>query len=127
MPLITIPFLKVETPLLILSFSLPVEIATKANPLDGKTLKPESVRSQLETSLERLKRTSVELFYLHLPDHGTPVEETLRACNELHKEVKRAVQIWTTSCVSPSLPPSHHSFKPGLLLVPFCSVRFAQH
>lgn len=106
MPLITVPFLKVETPLLILSFCLPVEIATKANPLDGKTLKPESVRSQLETSLERLKRTSVELFYLHLPDHGTPVEETLRACNELHKEVKRAVQIWTTSCVSPSVSPS---------------------
>ncbi|KAM6241084.1 aflatoxin B1 aldehyde reductase member 2 isoform 2-T2 [Porphyrio hochstetteri] len=63
-----------------------VEVATKANPWDGKTLKPESVRSQLDTSLERLKRSSVELFYLHAPDHGTPVEETLRACNELHKE-----------------------------------------
>ncbi|NXA76797.1 ARK72 reductase, partial [Thryothorus ludovicianus] len=66
----------------------PVEVATKANPWDGKTLKPESVRSQLNTSLERLQRTSVELFYLHAPDHGTPVEETLRACNELHKEGK---------------------------------------
>ncbi|KFV47614.1 Aflatoxin B1 aldehyde reductase member 2, partial [Tyto alba] len=65
-----------------------VEVATKANPWDGKTLKPESVRSQLDTSLERLKRTSVELFYLHAPDHGTPVEETLRACNKLHKEGK---------------------------------------
>ncbi|NXU93095.1 ARK74 reductase, partial [Xiphorhynchus elegans] len=66
----------------------PVEVATKANPWDGKTLKAESVRSQLDTSLERLKRSSVELFYLHAPDHGTPVEETLRACNELHKEGK---------------------------------------
>ncbi|KAM8990177.1 aflatoxin B1 aldehyde reductase member 2 [Ara ararauna] len=66
----------------------PVQLATKANPWDGKTLKPESVRSQLNTSLERLKRTSVELFYLHAPDHETPVEETLRACNELHKEGK---------------------------------------
>ncbi|XP_031469104.1 aflatoxin B1 aldehyde reductase member 2 [Phasianus colchicus] len=65
-----------------------VEVATKANPWEGKTLKPESVRSQLNTSLERLQRTSVELFYLHAPDHGTPVEETLRACNELHKEGK---------------------------------------
>jgi len=96
-PLIPIPSLKVETSLLVLSFSLPVEVATKANPWDGKTLKPESVRSQLETSLERLKRTSVELFYLHAPDHGTPVEETLRACNELHKEVKWQVQAWTIS------------------------------
>uniref|UniRef100_A0A8B9EYE8 Aldo-keto reductase family 7 like (gene/pseudogene) n=1 Tax=Anser cygnoides TaxID=8845 RepID=A0A8B9EYE8_ANSCY len=68
--------------------SPPVEVATKANPWDGKTLKPESVRSQLDESLRRLKRTSVELFYLHAPDHGTPVEETLRACNELHKEGK---------------------------------------
>ncbi|XP_025968283.2 aflatoxin B1 aldehyde reductase member 3-like [Dromaius novaehollandiae] len=66
----------------------PVEIATKANPLQGNTLKPECLRLQLETSLERLGRKSVELFYLHLPDHGTPVEETLRACNELHKEGK---------------------------------------
>uniref|UniRef100_A0A8C8B7L0 Aldo-keto reductase family 7 like (gene/pseudogene) n=1 Tax=Otus sunia TaxID=257818 RepID=A0A8C8B7L0_9STRI len=65
-----------------------LEVATKANPWDGKTLKPESVRSQLNTSLERLKRASVELFYLHAPDHNTPVEETLRACNELHKEGK---------------------------------------
>lgn len=72
-----------------------MEVATKANPWDGKTLKPESVRSQLDTSLERLQRTSVELFYLHAPDHGTPVEETLRACNELHKEVMCSVQAWT--------------------------------
>ncbi|NWZ23073.1 ARK72 reductase, partial [Asarcornis scutulata] len=65
-----------------------VEVATKANPWEGNTLKPECVRSQLEESLRRLQRTSVELFYLHSPDHGTPVEETLRACNELHKEGK---------------------------------------
>uniref|UniRef100_A0A8D0G6G8 Aldo-keto reductase family 7 like/pseudo n=1 Tax=Sphenodon punctatus TaxID=8508 RepID=A0A8D0G6G8_SPHPU len=65
-----------------------VKMATKANPWEGKTLKPESVRSQLETSLERLKMKSVDLFYLHAPDHETPVEETLHACNELHKEGK---------------------------------------
>ncbi|NXA41815.1 ARK74 reductase, partial [Eudromia elegans] len=66
----------------------PVEVATKANPWEGNTLKPESLRLQLEASLERLGRKSVELFYLHAPDHGTPVEETLRACNELHEEGK---------------------------------------
>lgn len=82
----------------LLVFSLPVEVATKANPWEGKTLKPECVRSQLDESLRRLQRTSVELFYLHSPDHGTPVEETLRACNELHKEVKwEEVQSWTVS------------------------------
>ncbi|KAM8756515.1 aflatoxin B1 aldehyde reductase member 3 isoform 1-T1 [Acanthopagrus schlegelii] len=65
-----------------------VSIATKANPWDGKTLKPESVRSQLETSLQRLRTDCVDLFYLHAPDHENPIQDTLRACNELHKEGK---------------------------------------
>ncbi|XP_075997592.1 aflatoxin B1 aldehyde reductase member 3 [Genypterus blacodes] len=65
-----------------------VSIATKANPWDGKTLKPESVRSQLETSLKRLQTDCVDLFYLHAPDHQNPIEDTLRACNDLHKEGK---------------------------------------
>ncbi|XP_040843931.1 aflatoxin B1 aldehyde reductase member 3-like [Ochotona curzoniae] len=65
-----------------------VKIATKALPFDGLTLKPESVRNQLETSLKRLQSPRVDLFYLHVPDHNTPIEETLRACHELHKEGK---------------------------------------
>ncbi|XP_037534699.1 aflatoxin B1 aldehyde reductase member 3 [Nematolebias whitei] len=65
-----------------------VSIATKANPWDGKTLKPESVRSQLETSLQRLQTDCVDLFYLHAPDHQNPIQETLKACNQLHQEGK---------------------------------------
>ncbi|XP_051895474.1 aflatoxin B1 aldehyde reductase member 3 [Pristis pectinata] len=65
-----------------------VKIATKVNPWDGKSLKAESVRCQLNTSLERLQRKSVEILYLHAPDHGTPVEETLAACQELHQQGK---------------------------------------
>ncbi|XP_072465208.1 aflatoxin B1 aldehyde reductase member 2-like [Notamacropus eugenii] len=65
-----------------------VKIATKANPLEGKTLRASSVRSQLEESLKRLQCPQVDLFYLHMPDHDTPLEETLQACNELHKEGK---------------------------------------
>ncbi|XP_061689478.1 aflatoxin B1 aldehyde reductase member 3 [Syngnathoides biaculeatus] len=65
-----------------------VSIATKANPWDNKTLKPESVRSQLETSLKRLQTDCVDLFYLHAPDHLNPIVDTLRACDELHKEGK---------------------------------------
>uniref|UniRef100_A0A3Q2LQI7 NADP-dependent oxidoreductase domain-containing protein n=1 Tax=Equus caballus TaxID=9796 RepID=A0A3Q2LQI7_HORSE len=42
----------------------------------------------LETSLKRLQCPRVDLFYLHLPDHSTPVEETLRACHQLHQEGK---------------------------------------
>ncbi|XP_074074369.1 aflatoxin B1 aldehyde reductase member 2-like [Macrotis lagotis] len=66
----------------------PVKIATKAHPLNGKTLSASSVRSQLETSLQRLQCPRVDLFYLHMPDHATPVEETLRACTELYQEGK---------------------------------------
>ena len=51
-------------------------------------MKPDSLRSQLETSLQRLQCPRVDLFYLHAPDHGTPVEETLRACHQLHQEVR---------------------------------------
>ncbi|KAM6219058.1 aflatoxin B1 aldehyde reductase member 4-like [Rhynchocyon petersi] len=65
-----------------------VKIATKANPLNGKSLKPDSLRSQLETSLKRLQCPKVDLFYLHAPDHSTPIEETLRACHQLHQEGK---------------------------------------
>ncbi|PNI33477.1 AKR7L isoform 1, partial [Pan troglodytes] len=65
-----------------------VKIATKANPWIGNSLKPDSVRSQLETSLKRLQCPRVDLFYLHAPDHSTPVEETLRACHQLHQEGK---------------------------------------
>uniref|UniRef100_A0A7N9D1G7 NADP-dependent oxidoreductase domain-containing protein n=1 Tax=Macaca fascicularis TaxID=9541 RepID=A0A7N9D1G7_MACFA len=56
-----------------------VKIATKANPWMGNSLKPDSLRFQLETSLKRLQCPRVDLFYLHGPDHSTPVEETLHA------------------------------------------------
>ncbi|XP_056323827.1 aflatoxin B1 aldehyde reductase member 4-like [Danio aesculapii] len=65
-----------------------VRIATKANPWEGKTLKPDSVRSQLESSLKRLHRQTVQIFYLHAPDHQNPIQDTLQACNQLHKEGK---------------------------------------
>nr|CAB3220844.1 aflatoxin B1 aldehyde reductase member 2-like [Phallusia mammillata] len=65
-----------------------IKIATKANPWDGKGLSAKSVRNQLETSLERLKVKSVHLFYLHAPDHDTPITDTLKAVNDLHQEGK---------------------------------------
>uniref|UniRef100_A0A2I3TJV2 NADP-dependent oxidoreductase domain-containing protein n=1 Tax=Pan troglodytes TaxID=9598 RepID=A0A2I3TJV2_PANTR len=55
---------------------------------EGKSLKPDSVWSQLETSLKRLQCPRLDLFYLHAPDHGTPVEETLCACHQRHQEGK---------------------------------------
>lgn len=62
--------------------------ATKANPWDGKGLGAASVRLQLETSLKNMKREKADIFYLHAPDHSTPLEETLAAVDALHKEGK---------------------------------------
>jgi len=61
-------------------------LATKVNPRIG--LSPENVKKQLEESLNRLKRKSVDLLYLHSPDHKVPIVETLRACQELYTEGK---------------------------------------
>nr|XP_039262147.1 aflatoxin B1 aldehyde reductase member 2-like [Styela clava] len=64
------------------------EYATKANPYEERTLNAGSVRLQLETSLERLKRKQVDIYYLHAPDHVTPLTETLKIIDVLHKEGK---------------------------------------
>nr|XP_035971449.1 uncharacterized protein LOC118550445 isoform X2 [Halichoerus grypus] len=72
----------------LISGLLAAKIATKASPLGENSLKPDGVQAQLETSLKRLQCPRVDCFYLHLPDHNTPVEETLRACHQLHQEGK---------------------------------------
>ncbi|CAM9231442.1 unnamed protein product [Ectocarpus sp. 12 AP-2014] len=70
-------------------------VAAKANPWykDGKTfddpvggLNAASVKEQLRASLSSLRLESVDLFYLHAPDHETPLEETLQAVHELRSE-----------------------------------------
>eukprot|EP00735_Rhodelphis_limneticus_P001495 TRINITY_DN12124_c0_g1::TRINITY_DN12124_c0_g1_i1::g.26569::m.26569 TRINITY_DN12124_c0_g1::TRINITY_DN12124_c0_g1_i1::g.26569 ORF type:complete len:342 (-),score=57.07,sp/Q8CG45/ARK72_RAT/50.00/4e-108,Aldo_ket_red/PF00248.16/9.8e-51 TRINITY_DN12124_c0_g1_i1:185-1150(-) len=65
-----------------------VQIATKANPWVERALKPESVKEQLTTSLHSLQRNSVDIFYLHAPDHNTEIADTLRAVNELYQAGK---------------------------------------
>jgi len=46
-------------------------------------LAPERVRAALAESLRRLGTDHVDLYYLHVPDHGTPVEDTLGAISAL--------------------------------------------
>ncbi|CRG87784.1 hypothetical protein PISL3812_04805 [Talaromyces islandicus] len=48
----------------------------------------QDLRVHLDESLKALKTEKIDLWYLHGPDRDTPFEETLRACNELHKEGK---------------------------------------
>lgn len=63
-------------------------VATKANPWNSLGLQPCSVRAQLNTSLGRLGRPFVEIFYLHAPDIKTAIEDTLQAVYGLHQEGK---------------------------------------
>ena len=34
---------------------------------------------------ERLQVPAVDIFYLHAPDHNTPIKETLSACQQLYE------------------------------------------
>ena len=65
-----------------------VHISTKANPWENKLLNAPGVRKQLETSLKSLQLDCVQIFYLHAPDHSTPILETLKAVNDMHQEKK---------------------------------------
>jgi aflatoxin B1 aldehyde reductase len=40
---------------------------------------------QLNKSLESLGTSSVDIFYLHMPDPNTRIEDTLSAVNELYQ------------------------------------------
>ncbi len=63
-------------------------LATKANPRITGRLDREAVVSQLNGSLERLGTGYVDIFYLHFPDPGTPLESALEGCAQLHSEGK---------------------------------------
>ena len=56
-----------------------------AHPFDDKRLTPASINTQLTTSLTNLKRPYADLFYLHAPDHLTPIEESLSEVQKLYK------------------------------------------
>ncbi|MFD6275295.1 aldo/keto reductase [Streptomyces sp. NPDC060209] len=70
-----------------------VVLATKAgipHPDQGEhaPLSSEGLRAALEGSLKRLGTDHVDLFYLHQPDRGTPLAETLAAVAEFVQEGK---------------------------------------
>ena len=46
-------------------------------------LSPEVMQRELAGSLERLGTAFVDVYYLHVPDHGTPIERTLDAMKGL--------------------------------------------
>lgn len=54
-----------------------VRIATKVGWWRKEGLSAERVRASLDESLGRLGTDHVDLYYLHVPDHDTPIEATL--------------------------------------------------
>jgi aflatoxin B1 aldehyde reductase len=65
-------------------------IASKVNPFAGRggSLSPNSIASQLGETLAALKTDSIDVLYLHAPDPTTPIEQTLEACDALHRKGK---------------------------------------
>ena len=58
-------------------------------------LSPERVRSAIDESLSRLGTDYVDVYYLHVPDHETPIEATLDAVAELLDRKK--IRAWGVS------------------------------
>lgn len=65
--------------------------------------KRESVLKQVNTSLSSLQMSSVDILYLHGPDHNTPIEETLSACQQLHQGGSSFHSFWGFVCVAVKL------------------------
>lgn len=65
-----------------------VYLATKVYPEGPAGFQPEQVVEQVETSLKRLQTDWIDLLYLHRPDHQTPIEVTLEACQKLFRQGK---------------------------------------
>lgn len=63
-------------------------IATKAPGFSGGSLAYQKVLDNCNASLAALKQSRIELYYFHGPDRQTPLEESCRAINQLHREGK---------------------------------------
>jgi aryl-alcohol dehydrogenase-like predicted oxidoreductase len=76
-----------------------VTLSTKAglglSPGKPEGLSPHAMRGALEDSLERLGTDYVDIFYLHVPDRSTPLDETVLAMGELM--AKGRVRAWGAS------------------------------
>ena len=55
---------------------------------DQKGLSRSAIRRGIDDSLKRLETDYLDLYYMHLPDYSTPIEESLAAMDELVKEGK---------------------------------------
>ncbi|KAJ9060128.1 hypothetical protein DSO57_1034273 [Entomophthora muscae] len=64
------------------------KLATKVYPFISGDHEPAKLRNTFQTSLKALQESHVDIFYLHAPDHKTPLETTLEEVDRLYKEGK---------------------------------------
>ncbi|KAI8929603.1 Aldo/keto reductase [Entophlyctis helioformis] len=62
------------------------KLATKAFPFQPGMHEPARLWKQFRESMAALKSQTVDIFYLHAPDHPTPIADTLGAVNEMHAQ-----------------------------------------
>lgn len=70
-----------------------VVLATKCGVVRTKdsferNLKPESVKREVDASLQRLQVDVIDLYQIHWPDVNTPLEDTLEALQTIHRQGK---------------------------------------
>lgn len=65
-----------------------MSVATKAPGFSGGSLTYDKVTNACNASLAALKQRKVDLYYFHGPDRQTPLEESCRAIDRLHREGK---------------------------------------
>lgn len=65
-----------------------ITLGTKAHPSQPNGLSPGGIRAQLQSSLDAMKASSVNEFYLHQPDEENSLLDSLKTCNELIDEGK---------------------------------------
>ncbi|KAF9955945.1 hypothetical protein BGZ72_003262 [Mortierella alpina] len=63
-------------------------VDTKVFPLQLGGLQADKVKRSLQESCDALRTNKVHVFYLHAPDYATPIEETLKAVNDLYEQGK---------------------------------------
>jgi aryl-alcohol dehydrogenase-like predicted oxidoreductase len=66
------------------SVVLATKVANRTGPdVNEVGLSRKHIMQAIDESLRRLKTDYIDLYYAHLPDYATPLEETLRAMDDL--------------------------------------------
>jgi aflatoxin B1 aldehyde reductase len=63
-----------------------VDACSRVHPRAPGGLAQDKVKASMTTSIKALGKLKIQTFYLHAPDRSTPIEETLRAVNDLYEE-----------------------------------------